>query len=96
MRRPCLGNCGSLVEGRARCRACSRAYESRRAPHRAAYRDPAYRALGRASGTCHLCGQPGADTWDHVVPLSRGGTNDYANLRPAHRSCNSRKRDRTQ
>jgi len=38
---------------------------------------------------CWLCGYPGADTLDHVVPVSRGGTNDPANLRPAHRGCNS-------
>ena len=38
---------------------------------------------------CWLCGAPGADTLDHVTPVSRGGTNDPANLRPAHRACNS-------
>lgn len=41
---------------------------------------------------CWLCGRPiGPDEpWDvdHVVPLSRGGTDDPANLRPAHASEN--------
>lgn len=40
---------------------------------------------------CHLCGCDGADTADHIVPRSRGGTDELANLRPAHRSCNSRR-----
>ena len=33
---------------------------------------------------CWLCGRPGADTVDHVAPLSEGGTNAMSNLRPAH------------
>lgn len=39
---------------------------------------------------CWMCGNP-ADTVDHMIPLSRGGSNWPANLRPACRSCNSRK-----
>lgn len=31
---------------------------------------------------------------DHIVPLSRGGTNDLANLQLAHLRCNLEKRDR--
>lgn len=34
--------------------------------------------------TCWLCGHPGADTVDHVLPRHHGGTHDLANLRPAH------------
>jgi len=41
---------------------------------------------------CWLCGRPGADTQDHVVPVSRGGTN--ADTRPAHRACNSARGNR--
>ncbi len=40
---------------------------------------------------CHLCGRPiGGQDWDvdHVVPVSRGGGDELANLRPAHASCN--------
>lgn len=40
--------------------------------------------LEREGGICWLCGQPGADTVDHVVPLADGGTNNPANLRAAH------------
>ena len=51
--------------------------------------------------TCHLCGEAINDrltfphdlspSADHLVPVSRGGTNALANLRPAHLVCNSRR-----
>lgn len=40
---------------------------------------------------CWLCGQPGADQADHVVPVAAGGTDTLDNLRPAHAHCNKRK-----
>lgn len=44
------------------------------------------------STQCWICGHPGADTVDHIIPLSLGGDPlDIANLRPAHHSCNSRR-----
>lgn len=39
---------------------------------------------------CYVCGEPATDT-DHVIPLSRGGTNWPANLRPICKHCNSAK-----
>lgn len=46
-----------------------------------------------ASDICWLCGQAGADTVDHVVPLKLAPHlgEDIDNLRPAHRGCNSSK-----
>lgn len=53
-------------------------------------------------GRCYLCGglmyldrESGIAraTIDHVVPLCRGGTNEDANRKAAHRGCNVWKRD---
>lgn len=43
---------------------------------------------------CRYCGKM-ADTWDHAVPRSRGGSNARTNLYPCCYSCNQRKADRT-
>lgn len=40
---------------------------------------------------CAYCNQDTDLSIDHVIPLSRGGTNWPANIRPACKSCNSRK-----
>lgn len=44
-------------------------------------------------GECAYCNQP-ATTFDHIVPVSRGGQTEPRNLVPACVSCNSSKRDR--
>lgn len=46
-------------------------------------------------GVCIYCGEDRPLTVDHKIPLSRGGTNDIANVVPACGLCNSRKQDRT-
>ncbi len=47
-------------------------------------------------GLCAYCGQP-LDLYhaDHIVPLSRGGGNDAANLALACPSCNMSKKDKS-
>lgn len=45
-------------------------------------------------GHCRYCGEPGAQTQDHVIPLSKGGHHTAPNVAPACRSCNSRKGNR--
>ena len=50
--------------------------------------------LERGGRACYLCGEwlsVHEMTLDHVVPLARGGAHTPDNLRPAHRSRNSRK-----
>lgn len=42
---------------------------------------------------CYICKKATADTIDHVIPLSKGGTNDIENLRPACYQCNWQKGD---
>lgn len=41
-------------------------------------------------GKCRYCGAPGR-TMDHVVPISRGGRHEAANIVPACRPCNASK-----
>lgn len=55
--------------------------------------------------TCQLCGgmvvftespyHPLYPTIDHIVPLSKGGKHEYANVQTAHRGCNSSKYNRS-
>lgn len=68
----------------------------RRSNSRAA-RNENHRILA-ASDICHICGKPGADAVDHVIPLARGGRDDASNKKPAHHDvapyCNRRKSDK--
>lgn len=56
------------------------------------------RVAKRDDWTCSICKQPGVTraTWslDHVIPLSKGGSHTYGNIRLAHRVCNSRKNNK--
>jgi 5-methylcytosine-specific restriction endonuclease McrA len=48
-------------------------------------------------GKCGICGehvQLHRTSFDHIVPLSKGGPHLLSNLQPAHVACNSRKGDR--
>jgi len=47
----------------------------------------------RDANKCQYC-DAAAESIDHVIPRSRGGTHTWENLVAACRSCNSRKRDR--
>jgi 5-methylcytosine-specific restriction endonuclease McrA len=67
-----------------------------------AYRKAKVRALAQ-NDICHLCGHPGADSLDHIIPVSRGGhPTDPANLAPIHghpcpicgQKCNALKSDK--
>lgn len=86
---PCLG-CGRLTNG-TRCPRCK---AKRR---KATYDHPQYRALGRPSGPCQLR-LPGctgrAESWDHIIPVSKGGGHERSNVRPSCIHCNSTKGNR--
>jgi 5-methylcytosine-specific restriction endonuclease McrA len=50
----------------------------------------------KQSFVCAYCNQIAAKlTMDHVIPLSRGGTNTRANVVGACKRCNSQKKNRT-
>lgn len=43
--------------------------------------------LDRYEGRCYVCAAP-AEELEHVVPLSRGGSHSFENVRPSCRECN--------
>lgn len=50
--------------------------------------------LEREGSWCHICGkkvQKLEVTFDHIIPVSKGGDDNPTNLRIAHRGCNSRR-----
>ncbi len=52
--------------------------------------------LKRDNYTCQYCGdKDGPFEADHIMPKSRGGTDEERNLVCACRSCNRSKKDRT-
>ena len=67
-------------------------------------RDRHRQAIAATRAACHICGgvidytlrspHPMSFEIDHVIPLTRGGTDDRHNLAAAHRKCNSTKRAR--
>src|SRR5262245_26814566 len=95
LKRPCPGRCGRLIASPVvRCPACARAVDQARGTPTARgfgyeYQAKRRRILARDGYVCHLCGQHRADSVDHLVPRSRGGTNEDSNLAAAHLSCNS-------
>jgi hypothetical protein len=56
-----------------------------------ARRDSAAMVFQRDAFCCVRCGASDDLTLDHVIALSRGGTNDIDNLQTLCRPCNSRK-----
>lgn len=48
--------------------------------------------LRRDGNVCQLCKEPMADmkevTIDHILPVSKGGTDRIDNLRLVHKACN--------
>lgn len=74
------------------------ALEKQRDYNRAYYRDvrgPARQAEMVPPGPCHYCGSTDRLEPDHVVPTSKGGTDDAGNIVPACKPCNSSKQART-
>jgi len=50
----------------------------------------------RYGNRCLCCGRDDVPlTADHVIPVTKGGTNDIGNMQPLCTSCNSRKHNRT-
>ena len=53
------------------------------------------RKLKRLGYKCVACGSTKNICKDHIIPLSKGGTNHIRNLQPFCRSCNAKKHTKT-
>jgi 5-methylcytosine-specific restriction endonuclease McrA len=53
-----------------------------------------WEVFARDPHKCRCCGSSEKLTIDHIVPLTRGGSNDLDNLQILCRNCNSRKGNR--
>jgi 5-methylcytosine-specific restriction endonuclease McrA len=92
--RPCLDCSAYAIPGGSRCR-------SHEAERGAPYRDPGYKAarsrLLFPGARCELqlpgCTQDATQV-DHVLPVSKGGTNHLDNLRPSCPHCNASRGNR--
>lgn len=62
-----------------------------KAKDRGTHTQAEWRALCASIGGCARCGSSGELTRDHVVPISRGGSDSIENIQPLCRSCNSAK-----
>lgn len=93
--------CSVACRGRAAKRRANRRRSGRVSSDRS-YSDG--QIFNRDGWTCHLCGGKvdkslsrldsfGA-TIDHLIPLSRGGSDDIENVATAHRVCNTRRSNR--
>jgi 5-methylcytosine-specific restriction endonuclease McrA len=47
--------------------------------------------IDRADTICALCGYPGADQIDHIIPLAHGGLDTIENCQPVHQHCHAEK-----
>jgi 5-methylcytosine-specific restriction endonuclease McrA len=82
----------------SRCNNCEGVRRSREA-----YNDPQYRKLRSlllsAAVTCAICGKgkekDNPFTIDHILPVSKKGSNDPDNMRVAHLKCNSKRGNKT-
>lgn len=86
------------------CAPCSTTHDTPRCPNRKPTRGPSSKVTGRRdwrklkrqiikrdNGICWICRESGADSVDHLQPVSMGGTNDPENLKAAHLLCNQQR-----
>lgn len=73
----------------------NRAYRARKLNAQGAHTDEDWNRMLRIwNWSCAYCGNAGEMTRDHVIPLSRGGSDFIGNIVPACARCNSSKNAR--
>lgn len=102
----CL-DCKRLTRNGSRCEPCQQARtraRDRARPARPSATQRGYNAeyqknrkiLLSEKKFCEICRERIADSVDHIVPLSFGGTNNLSNLRPTCLTCNKKLGNRGQ
>lgn len=96
--------CGKVfrtkLSARSTCGSCAAANRRLRKVLRRGGAGPTHtdkdwrRLLARYDGKCAYCLERPAEHRDHIIPISRGGTDAIGNIVPACGSCNSSKYDR--
>lgn len=72
-------------------------YRARKFEAEGSHTPEEWRVLVKACGSrCARCGEVRKVTRDHIVPLSKGGTDYISNIQPLCRPCNSRKGNRAE
>ena len=100
--RPCI-QCGKVTTAGSYCKEHALARGRARAKQRGTNTERGYTAEYRKNRkemldywpSCVVCGHTGTEdnplTADHIIPLSKGGTNDISNLRSLCRYHNSQR-----
>lgn len=72
-----------------------RSRDKRLAANGGSHTEEQWQALVKKYGRCLCCGDTKAKIYrDHIVPVSRGGTDDISNIQPLCVRCNFRKGNR--
>lgn len=50
--------------------------------------------INKCGGICEICGKINSCSIDHIIPISKGGSDGIENLRVVCNSCNSKKGNR--
>lgn len=74
------------------CRIAYHRYKARRRANGGTFTKQQWNALcQKYDNRCLSCGEQKPLTIDHIIPISKGGSNDISNIQPLCLSCNDRK-----
>jgi 5-methylcytosine-specific restriction endonuclease McrA len=88
-------NCGAVPSRDARfCPKCGGKVQMRSAPNRTVPSDVKMYVWQRDGGRCVECGSKERLEYDHIIPVSKGGSNTERNVQLLCEHCNRTKHDK--